>query len=338
MLNRITSEILEEISKSPLTWAVRYNTLWHYKRKENNVFSMASLLFILKEIYDLVEVTSQRDIDKITAFLLPVFELYKNKDGRATYNFYQTRPSQHFPNGYLMQYFDHFRLPDDIDDTALITYITNAPLADVMHLKDLTDSFAQNFPDGKRIYNTWYGKTMPKEQDVCTLLNLFYLVFHHTIPLNQTDKDSFNFLIEKIDFIRNKPFEIARHYANPALILYHYARFMGRFSSPLDDSKPKIIQTIYAVLEDETVYMNRLILETSLIKLGVSRSPLDLEKLTFKDFYTFIGAPLAPFSGIIAKKASSLKATQMFWDCEMHNKALVLEYLAWSRHNTKQLY
>lgn len=332
MLNRFTSEILEELRKAPENWALRYNTLWSYKRKENNVFSLASALFILKEIREKVNKEVQNNIDEIAALVTPNFKLYKNKDGRETYNFYQTKPSRHFPNGYLMQYLDHFRLPDDIDDTALITFSLNPPPSDVEKLKVLTESFAQTFPDGSTVYNTWYGKSMPKEQDVCTILNLLYLTHHYNLPLNKTDADSFRFLIERINAITEKPFEIARHYANPALILYHYARFMGRFSSPLDNSKSKIIQLIYTVLEAEPVFMDRLILETSLIKLGENRPPLDMEDLTFKDFYTFIGAPLAPFAGKLARKLSGLKATQMFWDSEIHNKALVVEYLVWSKY------
>jgi hypothetical protein len=331
MLNRFTSEILEELRKTPKNWALRYNTLWFYKRRENNVFSLASALLILQEIRPKADEDTQKNIDEIAALITPIFKLYKNKDGRETYNFYQTRPSRHFPNGYLMQHLDHFRLPDDIDDTALITFSLNAAVSEVEKLKALTESFAETFPDGRKIYNTWYGKNMPKEQDVCTILNLFYLIYHHHLPLNKTDMDSFIFLIEKIDLITSRPFEIARHYANPALILYHYARFMGRFSSPLDNSKSRIIEVIYSVLKTEPVFMNRLILETSLLKLREKRPPLDMEDLTFKNFYTFIGAPLAPFSGKIVRKLSRLKATQMFWDSEIHNKALVAEYLVYAQ-------
>lgn len=333
MQNRFTSEILEELKKNPQNWAFRYNPVWPYKREENNVFSLASTLFILKEIREKAHTGTKKNIDEIAAIITPIFELYRNKDGRNTYNFYQTKPSRHFPNGFLMQHLDHFRLPDDIDDTALITFSLNAPLTEVQNLKALTESFAQTFPDGRKVYNTWYGKSMPKEQDVCTILNLFYLTHHYHLPFTKTDEDSFSFLIEKIDSIIEKPFEIARHYANPALILYHYARFMGRFSSPLDNSKSKIIDTIHNVLKAEPVFMNRLILETSLLKLGEKRPPIDMKDLTFKDFYTFIGAPLAPFSGKITKKLSSLKATQMFWDSEIHNKALVVEYLVWSNND-----
>ncbi len=332
MQNRFISEILEELRKVPERWAFRYNTLWSYKRGENNVFSLASALFILKEINKKVSTETQKHINEISNLISANFELYKNKDGRETYNFYQTRPSRHFPNGYFMQYLDHFRLPDDIDDTALITLSLDPPLSDIKRLKALTESFAQTFSDGKTIYNTWYGKNMPKEQDVCTILNFFYLIYHYELPTTKTDEDSFRFLTEKIDLITSRPFEIARHYANPALILYHYARFMGRFSSPLDSSKSKIIGIIYNVLEAEPVFMNRLILETSLLKLGEKRPPLPMEDLTFKDFYTFIGAPLAPFPGKIVRKLSGLNATQMFWDSEIHNKALVAEYIVWSKY------
>lgn len=328
----IISEILNMTASLQGGWAKRSNAYWLYKRTEDNIFSLASTVFILNEITAGLAPKCQQEVEKIKENIKPLYINYKNKDGRETYNFYQTRPSRHFPNGYFMQYLDHFRLPDDIDDTALITLSLDPPLSDIKRLKALTESFAQTFADGKTIYNTWYGKNMPKEQDVCTILNFFYLIYHYDLPTTKTDEDSFRFLTEKIDLITSRPFEIARHYANPALILYHYARFMGRFSSPLDSSKSKIIGIIYNVLEAEPVFMNRLILETSLLKLGEKRPPLPIEDLTFKNFYTFIGAPLAPFPGKIVRKLSALNATQMFWDSEIHNKALVAEYIVWSKY------
>lgn len=168
---------------------------------------------------------------------------------------------------------------------------------------------------------------MPKEQDVCAILNLLYLFHTHDLPLSKVDKDSFEFLIKSIDKIDSKPFEIARHYAHPVLIVYHYARFMSKFPSVLDDAKSEIIKIAYSLLEKEGVFMNRLILSTSLLKLGERPKEIDLKKLNFKDFYTFIGAPFAPFSNTLFQKLAGKSTFQMFWKSDIHNKALVVEYL-----------
>lgn len=327
MLDRILTEILQDLTVTENNWAERSNSFWRYKRQENNIFSLASTLFILLELREKTSESQKKIVYVISESIKPLFSLYKNKDGRETYNFYGTCPSQHFPNGYLMQYFDHFRLPDDIDDTALITYSLSPPKADIIKLKTLTETFAQNFKDGSIVYNTWYGKSMPKEQDVCAILNLLYLFHSYELPLTKVDEDSLQFLKKSISLIPTNPFKIARHYANPSLIVYHYARFMSKFSSVLDTEKEQIKRLVYSLLDKEKVFMNRLILETSLIKLGEKREPLNLSTLTTTGFYTFIGAPLAPFSNLFFKYLSKLPWTQMFWSSEIHNKALIAEYL-----------
>lgn len=331
MLDLIISEILDLLAKAPTHWSSRENPQLQYFRKDDNIFSLASSLFILQEIEPWLSVKAKENVAKITPLIQKKYKLYKNKDDRDTYNFYQTVPSKHFPNGYLMQYLDHFRLPDDIDDTALIFATSSKSKEDVEKLKSLTADFAESKTD-QTIYNTWYGKSMPKEQDVSTILNLFYLFYSFQLPLNKIDTDSFHFLQAKIAEIESKPFEISRHYAHPALIVYHYARFMYKFSSPLDDKKELLIDIAHRVLKNEKVFMNKLLLHTSLIKFGQTTEPLDMSNLDFKDFYTFIGAPLAPFSGKITKKASSWPITQMFWKSEIHNKALVAEYLVLCKH------
>ena len=331
MLNRIISEIETGLRQHRDRWAVRFTPFWHYRRRENNVFSLASTLFILQELEPHLP-----DTTEIARLIRKEYPRYRNKDGRPTYNFYTTRPSGHFPNGLLMRHLDHFRLPDDIDDTALITLTLRLPVEEVAALRTLTETFAEDLPGGRRVYATWYGKNMPKEQDVCALLNLLYLFTAYGLPPTRTDLHTFDFLLEKAGHILAQPFEIARHYASPALILYHYCRFLSRFPSPLDTLRPTLTQTIEKVLQTEKVPMNRLILESSLLKLGHSRPPLDLAHLNPSGFHTFIGAPFAPFSPAWMQRWAARPAYQIFWHSELHEKALLAEYLVLSRLNSEK--
>lgn len=330
MRDRLLAEILNGLNPMPEVWSVRENKRWAYYRKDNNIFSLASVLFILRELKSELSDENQRLINRIISDVSTYFSKYRNKDGRQTYNFYQTQPSRHFPNGLLMQHSDHFRLPDDIDDTALITCVLQPELEEVIRLKKLTAEFAEKKPNDTTIYNTWYGKNMPKEQDVCAILNLLYLFQVYQLPYEKTDFDTFDFLIKQFSEISKNPFSVARHYAHPALIYYHYSRFISRFSSPLDVLKDKLAEDIQIHLMNETVWMNRLILSTSLLKLGRNPSELDLSEPSFKGFYSFIGAPLAPYSNLISKKLASNPWTWIFWKSEILNKTLLLEYLVWN--------
>lgn len=332
MPGTIVSEIKDSLVYANGLWAERFNDFWAYKRPEDNIFSLASTLFILQEVKPLLDSKQKSEIDALEELILPHYQNYKNKDGRNTYNFYKTQPSRHFPNGYWMKNSDHFRLPDDIDDTALIYFTKHAPLSETENLHKFCTDFAQKFPSGKSVYNTWFGKNMPKEQDVCALLNLMYLFFYYKVPQNQTDVDTIEFLENAIEKILTEPFDISRHYAHPALIIYHYSRFIYKFPSPLDAYKAKLINQAKILLNTEKVFMFRLLLETSLIKLGEKRTPLDLSNLSFKNFYTFIGAPFAPFPFKISKWLAKKPSFQIFWRSKIQNKALLVEYLVLSEH------
>lgn len=329
MLERIISEIEQEFLSHPFTWSQRTTPFWNYKRKDNNLFSIASTLFILQGF-------TPRELlaplhEKITA----LYPHYQNKDGRPTYNFYPTKPSRHFPHGLLMQHLDHFRLPDDIDDTALVYLTLPATHTDVQILKQLCEEFSQNLPDGTRLYGTWFGKNMPKEQDVCALLNLLHLFCRHKLPLSPTDEHTYAYLSTALRSARSRPFDLARHYGSPALILYHYARFLCCNNSPLSASRNLLIQELELQRAEEKIPMNILLLETSLLKLGQQRKPLPSHTPSEKHFHTFIGAPFAPYPYTLTKKWAALPAYQMFWHSKMHNLALQAEYLHYSRLNAQ---
>lgn len=332
MISGIISEIAKKLSQnegSNSTFSIRKNDLWAYKRADDNVFALASTLFILQQYSSVLSVDQRKIFENIEAQILAFYPKYQNKDGRLTYNFYQTQPSGHFPNGRFMRRFDHFRLPDDIDDTALIYLTANYTKQQTLwlknHLTDFTDQYHGSAND--RIYSTWLGKNMPKEQDVCALLNLMCLFFKHNIDLDQTDKNTLEFIGHAADEIQKNPFKIARHYGHPALIIYHYARFMVDYSYPtLDQKKDLLIRFSKELLVKEKTKLFKVLLEISLLKLGEKREYIDLNFETEKPFYSFIGAPFAPFQSPAFRLIAKNKWSQIFWKSEIHELALRLEY------------
>jgi hypothetical protein len=327
MLERIISDIEKELDSKPFAWAQRSTPFWRYKRTDNNLFSIVSTLFILQGFAPPYLLKSLHK--KITA----LYPAYRNKDGRATYNFYPTTPSRHFPNGYLMQHLDHFRLPDDIDDTALVYLTQPADTENVSLLKSLCEEFAQSFPDHSRRYTTWFGKTMPQEQDLCALINLLHLFAIHKTTPTETEKHTYTYLASALQNVRQNPFELSRHYGSPALILYHYTRHLSSVPSPLSSYRPLLLKELLAQRKVEKVPMNVLLLETSLLKLGEARPPLPSFSPSEKAFHTFLGAPFAPYPYTLTKKWAALPAYQMFWHSKMHNLALQAEYYHYSQMN-----
>lgn len=332
MISGIISEIAKKLSQTEgqnSTFSIRKNDLWAYKRADDNIFALASTLFILQQYVSYLNDKDKEVFEKIQTQIQSYFPKYQNKDGRLTYNFYQTQPSGHFPNGRFMRRFDHFRLPDDIDDTALIYLTANYTKQQTLwlkkHLSEFTDQYQGS--SNERIYSTWLGKNMPKEQDVCALLNLMYLFFKHNIRLDQTDKNTLEFIGDSVDEIQKNPFKIARHYGHPALIIYHYARFMGDYSyAVFDQKKDLLIRFAKELLVKEKTQLFRILLEISLLKLGEKRAYIDLDFETEKPFYSFIGAPFAPFQSPAFRFIAKNKWSQIFWKSEIHELALKLEY------------
>ena len=90
------------------------------------------------------------------------------------------------------------------------------------------------------------------------------------------------------------------------------------------------------LLKKEKIYMNKILLETSLIKFGEKREKINIETIKNQDFYSFIGAPFAPINNPAARILASKKWAQIFWKSEIHELALLLEYLLLQKENNQQ--
>ncbi|MBC8155353.1 MAG: hypothetical protein H7Z72_20890 [Bacteroidetes bacterium] len=319
----------------------RVNPNWRYKRLDINVFFTAITVFSLQRLIPLLS-TDERDIactilDRATA----AYEPFRNKTGLKTYNFYQTNPSRHFPNGYLFRRFKHFQLPDDADDTTLI-YLTTRPTPDELHwLKDklrqhanLAQSAAPNtWPSYRNLaaYSTWFGKNMPIELDACVLSNVLYWVYEYNLPRNRHDADSLTFLrsIVEMDHYRTAPFRCAHNYARTSLIIYHLARFVAAFDPPeLQSIRQKLVADAQQELERVPNRMDKILLATSLLRLGHTPPPVDLTDIEadFDGFTFFIAGLLSAYPQPWLYRHAHRPFWHIRWRCDAHNWTLVLEY------------
>ena len=339
----------------------RQNTYLRYRRPDNSIFYTASIAFVLNQLKALVPADSRQLVDEITSKAVINYPAHRNKDGLNTYNFWQTpkadRASGHFPGGYIFHRMEHFRLPDDIDDTALIYLTSGTPKEEVLWLKEKVKQHANlsagpnkirqvkntfsHYKDLK-VYSTWFGKNMAIEFDACALCNLMYLFEAHQLPYNKYDLDTYRYLegiIQRDEFISN-PFLVAHNYATASLIIYHFARLLGTFEvKPLEGCRGKLISTALALFKTEKSGMNKIILQTALIRLSRSndfgyresiKECLQVQPETQvpdPHFCYFLGPLLSSYEHPVLQFLAPMKITQMDWKCEAHEWVLVLENL-----------
>ncbi|KAB7732574.1 hypothetical protein F5984_01045 [Rudanella paleaurantiibacter] len=314
----------------------------NYRRADNNVFLTACTLFTLQGIRHRLAPDAARLVDEIGERAARAYPHFRNKDGLDTYNFWPTRPSRHFSNGRLLHRFDHFRIPDDIDDTALV-FLTQPPAPETLiwlkeklsqHANGTRHRIRNTFPEYRhlRAYSTWFGKKMPIDFDVCALSNLLYLIFRHKLPRNEHDTDSLTLLVQMVrsgQYV-SQPFRCAPHYARTPLILYHIGRLLAMFHPPeLVAVQPQLVADARAQLAQVTHPMDRVILSTTLRRLGENPPPLDLTHIeqSFETFHFFIAGMLTAYEHPLLNRLATSPFVHMRWVCEAHCWALVAEYL-----------
>jgi hypothetical protein len=326
--------------------AYRSNDFWHYRRPDTNVFFTAITVFTLNNIKEKISPKSQSLVEEITTKAQKAYPLFKNKDGLNTYNFFQTNPSQHFPHGNILNRFNYFKIPDDIDDTAMIYLTTSQSQKEANWLKDkliqhsnLSKKQIQNtFPEYRNLkaYSTWFGKNMYIEFDVCAISNMLYCLLSYDVELDEHGQDSVKYIQQTIlsnQYIE-QPFRVAHQYARTPLIMYHVARLMGKFMIPtLEICREQLMNDILYFLQNDTLHpMDKIILETSLWRLDPKKGR-DLKPrptnvpLNDIDFSFFIAGFLTAYQNPLLYRLASSPLFHIQWTCEAHQLALIAEWM-----------
>lgn len=323
----------------------RYHPFLPYLREDDNLFFTASVVHIIQGLE--LSVEEQRLADSIINVACSTYPLFQNKDGLNTYNFWQTRPSRHFPNGLFMKRFKHFQIPDDVDDTSLVYLTENRGKKEVGELRERLKQHANlaykrafnplSKYRERKIYSTFFGKKMYIEFDVCVLSNLMQLILQHiTDELNEYDTNTLDFIADVIESgeHRSLPFYSAPNYPTTELILYHVARLIPLL--PLE-YKARIETIVIADLQsllNTSTGINSIMIENSLLKLGESmdiqsNSP---EGLVQDDkFFFFHAGMITAFENRVAQKMANRPFFHIRYKCEALNWALLLENLVLRR-------
>jgi hypothetical protein len=325
--------------------AWRSNPMLGYRRPDTTVFFTAIIAFTLQRLRPALSEKSAKLVDEIVQKAQKTYPLFQNKDGLKTYNFWKTKPSRHFPNGYIFGHFEHFRIPDDVDDTAMI-YLTQQPTPEenawlkhklTLHANLTKLQIKNTYAEYQqlRAYSTWFGKNMYIEFDACVLSNLLYWVFEHQLPLNQHDTDSLAYIRSVVETGRylTEPFRCAHQYPRTVAIVYHVARLMGAFDiEALRPIKAKLIDDTQQLLEQPQTPMDALVLHIALLRLGIKNQPLPsydhLTNADFEGFYFFIAGLLTAYEQPILYQLARSPLCHMRWQCEAHCWMLLAEYEA----------
>jgi len=324
--------------------AQRSNSMIGYRRPDTTMFFSAIIAFTLQSIRKYCSAESQAQIDSIHSGVTANYPDFQNKDGLKTYNFWKTKPSRHFPNGRWFGRFEHFRIPDDIDDTAF-AYLTTDPSGEelfwlkeklTLHANGTKLWIRNTYPEYKplRAYSTWFGKNMYVEFDVSVLSNMLYCILHYKLPLNEHDEAGFEYIRSVIETRRfiDAPFRCAHQYPRTPLIIYHVSRLIAAFDPPaLQPVKEQLISDTESLLKNTRSRMDQVLLSTSLMRFGRQPERIPVEMFSakdFKGFYFFIAGLLTAYENPVLYKLSVNPLVHMHWTCEAHCWTLLAEYEA----------
>ena len=311
---------------------------------DNTLFYPALVAITLKSVYDNLSKNEKIISDSIIARVNRNSGLYKSRNGRASFNFWQTIPPDiPFPNGSPRFAQIKYRLPDDFDDTSIISLAREPNDSLDRAVRDLMSSYVaregrplmtstfKEYQDSKA-YEVWFADKYPQDFDICAITNILLFTHRRGFNFNKYDSASID-LIKKM--ILNKhhlsdPTIISPFYRKTASILYHVTRLMDELEvGYFDEIKPIIIEDLKKHLDKSKNELEKVLVYSSLYRLGVEYPvEIDEDKLR-KDIssYPYFSANL-PMS-IFWKKmiGNTFLARIMHWQCDAFNWTLVLEFL-----------
>jgi len=311
-------------------------------REDDNVFFTACIADMLQRSQHLMSDAERSVADGICAQAVAAYPLYRNKDGLDTYNYWRTRPSGHFPNGRFMHRFDHFRIPDDIDDTALVYLTEGASKERILWLREKLKSHANlayrqarnTFPEYRdlKVYSSFIGKNMYIDFDVCVLSNLMRLFLPALEKdLNAYDRDSLFFIADVVRKGRHRtdPYLSAPQYASSHLILYHLSRLLPLLPEDMVDLRTIVIHDMHEA-HRASVGMIRLMLENALYECGETpegKTFWEDDVIDDPQFNYFIAGLLTAYEGTLPQMMARWPVTQLKYRSTAFNLTLLIHNL-----------
>ncbi|MFY0601754.1 MAG: hypothetical protein JXR03_18920 [Cyclobacteriaceae bacterium] len=306
--------------------------------EDNNIFVTASIGYILRSLSDRVDEKSVLEIEEILYRIDPLYDKYLSRRKAPTYNFWQTVPPDlPFPNGSTLLSKESYRLPDDYDDTSLVRLAAGRDTIEDKKVRDQMVSYSYRDERGSvektldkykdhLAYEVFYADKMDQEYDIVVMCNILLFVFDRGYSLNEMDYNTVSLIKQVIQDQDhwNYSEEIAPRYQSTTWILYHLSRLLAIDENGLfDDIKPIVLQDLKKAQNEECTPMEKLLLSSSLLRLG----EMPNQQITFADIredlddFVFFYAQLSGFSWVPIMK----------WRSRAFNLTLYYEYKVLSR-------
>jgi hypothetical protein len=319
-----------------------------------NPFFTGLVAFTLQHLMPDLTPSQQLQAKTIIERAKSVYPKFKNQKypERNTYNFWPTDTVQIYPNGGWLNLFNKPQaLADDLDDTVILLLAQNAAdsVAKKVHefmqgykngLKKKANNIVEKY-QGIEAYSTWFGDKMPIELDVCVQANALYFVQFYHLPWSLTDSATLKLITH---VIRDKEYisganHLSPQYVRPSVLLYHFSRLMALKPIPeLEILKPSLIVETEKLLSATDLFMDQVLLSTSLLRWGVQPPNLAphktkglatlIEDDTFAFFINNMGSMLP---NAIKDGVYKLGALRFSYHCPGYNYLLLLENLVWQQ-------
>ncbi len=314
---------------------------WHplgYSRLDNSAYFSAGLLFNFLRLKPLLTQTQKTLVELQIDALRPVFDLYQNKAGRNTYNFWQTKPPGHFSNGKILGRWEFFRPPDDADDSVMIYQVLEKQSSDWQWLLTFIDAHAngkkhqvKHFPKkytALKAWTTFFVRDMPPGFDASVMSNLVGFGLKSELPLSVHALESIRFLelvFESDDWCK-RPEVVAPYYPFPFVIAYHASRLVYDFphNKYLQVLRQLLIEKLAPCAQQEGFdALLQYIACRNLNLPALFPATITAEKIVNSPFFVL---PLSlEFHGLWAKWLARQRITHLRFSCPAFNLSLALE-------------
>lgn len=317
-------------------------------KNDPNVFFTGLIVLTLKKYQKHCTSFQQGIINQIAKDALSQVGLFKNKQGRDTYNFWRTDTPQIFPNAGWLNKFDKSQsLPDDFDDTVILLWAQEVSRERAAAIHNSMQLFANT--KGKTVkntlaafetlpaYSTWFGKKMPIDFDMAVLCNVLSFVNAYDLPWTGSDTASLQLITTAIQnkwHIRKANF-IAPHYAKPAVILYHIARLLitGKQQNleALMALKPSLLHSTDSLLAISKDPLETILLQSARIEFGgiagdvQTPQAFDTAAIEQSTYPFFIANMASMLPSPLKRPLSKLAFAKFEYRCPAYNLALLWE-------------
>lgn len=321
-------------------------------KNDPNVFYTGLIVRTLKKYQKYCTPFQQGIINQIAKDAMVSTALFKNRQGRDTYNFWRTDTPQIFPNAGWLNKFDKSQsLPDDFDDTVILLWAQEVARERAAAIHDTMQLFANT--KGKTVkntlkafetlpaYSTWFGKKMPIDFDMAVLCNVLSFVNAYNLKWTSSDTASLQLITTAIqnNWHIGKANFIAPHYAKPAVILYHIARLLDAGKQQNIEAlmalKPSLLHSADSLLAKSVDPLETVLLQSARLHFGgtnnvdasniVTAQTIDPAAIEQSTYPFFIANMASMLPSPLKRPLSKLAFAKFEYRCPAYNLALLWE-------------